>query len=72
MCVAGKVQYTGSTSAPYLTNNKVYDIVAVTPQGGSGAGAYVAFVADNGVLYSGDTSTGVFTVTSLFAPTEVI
>jgi hypothetical protein len=69
---AGKIQYTGSTNPPHLTNNAEYSIVAVSPQGGTGAGAYVAIVDDGGQLYSVDTTSPNFTVTALYAPGELI
>lgn len=71
MCASGQVQYTGTTTG-FLTYNKHYDIVAVSPQGGTGAGSYLSIVADNGKFYSVDSTDANFSLTGLYVSGKVV
>lgn len=68
---AGRISYGGATNAPYLTNGQTYPIVSVAASA-PGAGALVVIVADNGSLYTVDSSSANWSIVDLYAPEKVI
>ena len=70
MCVAGTVQYVGTTNANF-TNHASYPIAGVAPSGGTGVGLLI-LVADTGLPYAVDASGADYNITELYVPSKVV
>ena len=67
-----RLQYTGATNAPYLTNGETYEAVAIAPNASAGPGAMVAIVADSGELYTVNPAASGWSIADLYVPKKVI